>query len=247
MKIRVICMLFLFLNFGCKNEGKLTFEPISFTHENCTDCPLVSISIPKALGTSKIDNTVNTAISNEIISLLNFDDEADAPNIQSAVSSFQIEYEAIKERFAKESMQWEAKINGEVAFEDRNILTVRLNSYLFTGGAHGYSTTRFLNFNKRKGVQLENEELFKNKEKFEGLAETKFRSQEKIPAKKPINSTGFMFETEAFYLPENIGYTKDGLQLFYEQYEVASYADGPIVLTLPYKEIKNHLAIKLKL
>lgn len=246
MKIHVICMLLLMMCLGCENDAKLTFEPIDFDTYNCTDCPLVAISVPKALGNNKIDNTVNTAISEEIISLLNFDDETDAVTIQSAVESFQTEYMTIKEKFSEESMQWEAEIKGEIAYEDSNILTIRLNSYLFTGGAHGYSTTRFLNFDKKKGLALENMQLFKNQKTFEELAEIKFRAQEKIPAAQSINSTGFMFETEAFYLPENIGYTKEGLQLFYEQYEVASYADGPVVLTLPYEEIMGYLALSMK-
>ncbi|MEO0900921.1 MAG: DUF3298 domain-containing protein, partial [Bacteroidota bacterium] len=33
-----------------------------------------------------------------------------------------------------------------------------------------------------------------------------------------------------FHLSENIGYVPEGIQLIYNQYEVASYADGPIVL-----------------
>ena len=53
-----------------------------------------------------------------------------------------------------------------------------------------------------------------------------------------------MFENDEFYLPENIGFTQEGLQLFYEQYEVASYADGPIILTLKYKEIEPYLKFK---
>ena len=78
------------------------------------------------------------------------------------------------------------------------------------------------------------------------LAEAKFRSQEKIPATQSINSTGFMFDGEAFYLPENIGFTPKGIQLLYNQYEVASYADGPIILTLPYEEVKEYLTVKIK-
>ena len=55
-----------------------------------------------------------------------------------------------------------------------------------------------------------------------------------------------MFDGETFYLPENIGFTQEGIQLLYNQYEVASYADGPIVLTLSYKEVKDYLTVKIK-
>ena len=55
-----------------------------------------------------------------------------------------------------------------------------------------------------------------------------------------------MFEKEKFYLPNNIGFTKKGIALCYNQYEVASYADGPIVLTLPFNEVKKYLSTRIK-
>ncbi|MEO0900922.1 MAG: RsiV family protein [Bacteroidota bacterium] len=64
---------------------------------------------------------------------------------------------------------------------------------------------------------------------------------EKIPQDENINITGFMFDGDVFHLSENIGYVPEGIQLIYNQYEVASYADGPIVLTIPYTEINKYL------
>ena len=54
-----------------------------------------------------------------------------------------------------------------------------------------------------------------------------------------------MFERDEFYLPENIGLTENGLVLLYNQYEVASYADGAIELILPMNEVKNYLTRKI--
>ena len=94
---------------------------------------------------------------------------------------------------------------------------------------------------------METMELFKDPLEFQSFAEGKFRDQEKIPVNGSINATGFMFEDDKFYLPENIGFTQEGLQLFYEQYEVASYADGPIILTLKFKELEPYLKFKKEL
>ena len=93
---------------------------------------------------------------------------------------------------------------------------------------------------------MEDWELFEDKEGFEQYAETQFRLQQNIPVNNPINSTGFMFEKNHFYLPENIGFTEKGLKLLYNQYEVASFADGPIELTLPYKDIQKFLSGNIK-
>lgn len=241
MKFRFSFLILVLFFFSCEKDTTITFEPLSLKKETCKECPLIEVSIPKAIGKNKIDQVINTALREEVISILKFDDEIDVATIEDAMTSFESENKKLKEKFPEETTQWEAKLQGEVTYEDDYILTIRLNSYLFTGGAHGYSTIRFLNFDKIKTKELDQSELFKDKDSFTEFAETNFRSQEDIPSNAPINSTGFMFENDAFYLPENIGYTKEGLQLFYEQYEIASYADGPIILILAYPEVKKYL------
>jgi hypothetical protein len=239
----LLCFILLI---GCNDDHKLTFEPLIVSDNDCTECPNISIEIPKALEQSKLTETINTALEEELISLLVFDDEIEASSISEAIQSFKNGYEELKKLYPDETTGWEAKISGVVSFEDKNMITIALNSYLFTGGAHGYNTRSFLNFNKRKGKEIENWELFKNQDHFENFAEAKFRIQEDIPQDNPINSTGFMFEQDEFYLPDNIGFTEKGLVLLYNQYEVASYADGAIELVLPYAEVKNYLAKKVK-
>jgi hypothetical protein len=232
--------LFLAL-LACETETSLNFEPMIITEGNCTECAEVIIEVPKALGDAKIVQTINTAIREELISILHFDDSLAVADVDSAIDSFRRGYEVLKEKFTEETMPWEATIRGTVAYENANILTITLDSYLFTGGAHGYSEVRYLNFDKEQALEVENEALFKNLEEFTTFAEAQFRREENIPANASINSTGFMFETESFYLPQSIGYTEQGIQLFYAPYEIASYADGPIVLTLPFESCNTYL------
>lgn len=241
MNIRCVCLFLIVLSFGCTTNNTITFEPISFTGDTCADCPKINIKVPKALGDAPIDQVINTAVKEELIYLLNFDDQQNATDIKSAIGSFTTAYTQLKSQFAEEATPWEVAVTTTISYEDKNIITLQIDSYLFTGGAHGYNTTHYLNFDKLKAIELNTEELFKDFTDFERYAESKFRTQEGLSSDDAINSTGFMFETGTFYLPENIGYTKEGLQLFYEQYEIASYADGPIVLTFPYSELKPYL------
>lgn len=224
----------------------MSFEPLILVDKDCADCPKITIAIPKAVKSTKTASTVNTALREEIISQLLFDDEIEVSDLDDALTSFKNGYTELKELYAEETTPWEAKIEGKVVYEDEALLTVQLNSYVFTGGAHGYTAQRFLNFDKKRGVELENCQLFQNRKAFQQFVEAKFREQEAIPAEASINQTGLMFESDRFYLPENIGFTKEGVQLLYNPYEVASYADGPIVLTLPFKDVKPFLANETK-
>lgn len=246
MRIRYLCFFLVLLSLSCKKDDKLAFEPVTYTGDPCDGCPNINITIPRALTNTKIDKVINNAVTEEIIYLLDFNDENDAVDVESAVASFTEGYKELQHLFVDEAMLWEANITGSISYENTEILTIKLESYLFTGGAHGYQTTHYLNFNKPEALELDTEDLFKNLPDFEKYAETKFRTQEGIPDKGDINSTGFMFETGSFYLPQNIGYTQEGIQLFYEQYEIASYADGPIILTFPYSELQKYLAYSPK-
>ncbi len=246
MKKSFYLLLFLLLSLGCENDGKLTFEPLQLTGESCKTCPEIEINIPKALDDIAVSRAINGALEEEIISLLSFDETEDIANMEDAIASFHNSYKALKAKFPEETIGWEAKVDADIIYEDDTILTLVLNAYTFTGGAHGYGSTTFLNFDKLKGIELENWELFDDLESFQNFTETKFRIQEDIPQDENINATGFMFERDTFHLAENIGYTKDGVQLVYNQYEVASYADGPIILTIPYNEINKYLKRKVK-
>jgi len=235
----ILFVFFLFI--CCQKENKLTFEPYQFETEACDNCTKININVPQAMDNSKLAHTINSAVREEVISLLHFDEESEVSDIDTAIKSFESGFFKLQERYEDESTPWEAKVASEITFEDATILTIALDAYIFTGGAHGYSSKRFLNFDKTKSSELENWQLFKDSLAFRRTAELKFRTKESIPQDKPINYTGFMFERDSFHLPENIGFTEKGIKLLYNQYEVSSFADETIELVLPYEEIKKFL------
>lgn len=241
---RYLLLIFL-LSAGCGKEEKMVFEKRIYEGENCSGCPEIKIELPIALDTRKISETVNDALKEEVISLLAYDQDQPPADIPEAVTSFKKGFEKLQNEFPDETVPWEADIEARVSFENEELLTIGLNSYIFTGGAHGYGSTRYLNFHKKSGRELDNSELFRNHKRFAEFAEDQFRSQQGIFPDRPINSTGFMFERNEFYLPENIGFTENGLKLLYNPYEVASYADGTIELLLPYNDVKRFLKLKI--
>ncbi len=243
--LRFLVLLSL-LSIGCGKEEKLVFEQQTFQGENCLGCPEISVSIPVALDNRKISRTLNGALTEEVVSLLTYAEDKQPENIPEAVSSFRQGFEKLQDEFPDETAPWEASIEASVTFENKDMISIGLISYIFTGGAHGYGATRFLNFEKKSGQELDIIDLFKNHKKFVDFAEIQFRSQQNISPDQAINSTGFMFERNEFYLPENIGFTENGLKLLYNPYEVASYADGTIELLLPYNDVKKFMDVKIK-
>lgn len=234
--------LVLLLALGaCVQETAFRMETREFSGEVCPDCPVVYISIPQASGGSALSTAINTSLREEIIDLLDYDDERDATNIEEAISDFQGGFRKLREDFPEELSGWEARVEARTSYESPGVLSLRLRSYIFTGGAHGYEGTRLLNFDRKTGEQLQAAQLFADTLAFRDYAEKAFRRQYQIPGNQPINSTGFMFPDGRFALPENIGFAPEGLVLHYNPYEAASYADGDLVLSLPWEEVRPFL------
>ena len=131
MKKHLCAIFFLTLLISCQTESKLTFEPVQLQGENCEDCPRIDINIPNALDSSPISEAINRSLREEIISILSFTEDKDIDTPEKALQSFTESFKEVKTKFPDE-VQWEAEIEGEVIYEDENIITILMNSYSFT-------------------------------------------------------------------------------------------------------------------
>lgn len=240
-----IFIIFLCLIFtSCKKE--LSFENETFKEKSTipckNECPEITIEVPVAKNIKVISDSINKKVFFVIKEIVFFGEDSTKVNdYQSLSKSFIDSYEEMREKFPNDTFGWEAKIIGNVEFQSDSILNLKVDHYTFTGGAHGYQGYRSLLFNTKTGKAILNNQLFKNKEDFKAFAEKAFRAKYKIPAEANINATGLMFENDKFQLPQNIFYTSEGLLLYYNSYEAASYADGPKEILFSYNEVNKYL------
>ncbi|MBP4141316.1 DUF3298 and DUF4163 domain-containing protein [Flavobacterium sp. P4023] len=247
MKYFIIYTLLLFSVAQCSNE--LVFKDESFQKKTtlpCTgDCPAISVKIPVADGVPVVADSINKKVFSVLKEIVYFGEKPyTSKDYNGLLTSFINSYEKLQKEYPNDKFGWEADIKGSVKYQSENILNIEINHYTYTGGAHGYQGLRSLLFDINTGKSISNDQLFTNREAFKAFAEKKFRAKYKIPANKPINATGLMFEKEKFQLPQNIFFTDKGLLLYYNSYEVASYADGTKEILLSYKEVNDYLAIK---
>jgi len=220
------------LFFACKEDSTLIFSEVNITTDNNT---LVEVNIPKAFGDSVISNNINSEISKLIISRLNIGDPetSSSKTIEESISAFNNEYRSFISDFPESTQPWEAQIDGEVMFQSEKVISISLTFYTNTGGAHGSLQISLLNFNALTGKQIENNNLFNDLEAFKRIAKTHFDNT--------VKDKNTLFEPDNFILPENIGYTEDGLMLLYNVYEIAPYSTGTIEFTIPYNEVDSVL------
>lgn len=246
MKYSVLSILFL-LCISCSKE--LRFESESFEKTTTLDCnencPSINLTIPVAKNSDVIADSINKSVFTTVKSIIDFSDKPNnSSNYEQLASSFIQAYEKLKKDFPKDHFGWEAKIEGELKHRSENILNIEIKHYTYTGGAHGYAGLRSLIFDPKTGKRIANEKLFKNWKLFKAFAETKFRNEYKIPRDQPINSTGMFFENDVFQVAQNIFFTKKGITLHYNPYEIAAYADGSRELLISYEEAKDYLITK---
>lgn len=240
-----ILSAFLLLAFtSCHKE--LSFDIETFEKESAIpckkDCPKIIIAVPVAKNIPVVADSINKKVFSVIKEIVYFEeDPSKANDYKSLAASFISSFEEMHKKFPSETFGWEAKIKGTVEFESDQIINIKIDHYTFTGGAHGYQGFRSLLFDPKTGKTISTNAIFKNEKEFKAFAEKEFRAKYKIPATSNINATGLMFENDKFQLPQNIFYTNQGLLLYYNSYEAASYADGAKEILFPYATISKYL------
>lgn len=263
MKRCLTLALSLLLLTGCKDDKKettvtespdetaaLSFEQKTYAKKSTIckkECTYVDIKVAEAAkGDKAIADSINAALFKVARSIVYFGEKpTNAKNYEELTSMFIQSYDDLAKKYPEEAAwAWEAKINASKEYQSDNIINFKVNNYMFTGGAHGYEGNRSVIIDAKTGKTLNRADLFKDEKGFTAFVEKKFRTQFNIPAGKPINSTGLMFENNRFTLPQNIFYTDGGLLLLYNPVEIASFADGAKDLVIPYSEVQQFLKVK---
>ncbi len=250
----IYLLLLLAVAISCKKELPVTISAESFSEKelpacNFISCPEISINYITINGEGNRSKKINSAITNFIVAALYLGDEEIDPkarSISEAATQFIEMYRTHSAEFPDMQLEYFADINVVEAFSSTNLLSLEMHQYLFTGGAHGYGATQFHNFDAQTGLELSVEEIFTTLDTFKNFVEGKFKTAYEIPEGDSINSTGFWFDDGTFYLPETIGFTETSLILIYNQYDIASYAAGPVELEIPLGEVEPYLAIPIK-
>ncbi len=236
-----ISLLFLFLTliFSCSNETKtVSFENNSYENHYEAD---ISVSIDEAIGNSELSKIVNFKIKEAIISTLS--DVTKKTSLESVLEDFDTEFITFKKQFPEASHPaWELHIETEKVYQSEEIITLSINTYEFKGGAHGNDKIKFLNLNANTGEVYKLNDIVDNSDDFKALAKDHFLKS--IDADKENNQIEDYFFGKPFQLPENIGFSEDGLVFLYNVYEVASYDQGYTEFVIPFDAVESYLKVE---
>jgi hypothetical protein len=213
-----------------------------------TACPEVSVSYISYEGKAKKVQAINDSISHFIIGALNLGDpdaSAIAQNPHDAIQFFIKDYWRDTSEFP-DINEYEAEVLVVENFRSENLISISMSQYSYIGGAHGYSNISYKNVAVKTGEVLTNNDLIKDTKGLSELAEKKLREKYNLPELDGLNTTIFWFENDEFYLSNAIGLENGNLVIHYNQYEIASYVDGPINIEIPFTEVASFLNYSLE-
>jgi hypothetical protein len=239
---------------SCNREQPLSISAENFTEKqlkacDTASCPEITVNYISIPGDEDRSVKINSVVKEFIIEALYLGDETSNPtakSIEEAATQFVNMYHTHTAEFPDMQLEYYVDINIIETFLTNEVLCLEMHQYLFTGGAHGYGATFFDIFDAQTGDKISLEDLFSDMSAFTSLAEMEFRKDHNIPKDGSINANGFWFEDDTFYLPESIGLRESNLVLIYNQYDIASYAEGPIELEIPLSKIKSYLSISIQ-
>jgi len=126
-----------------------------------------------------------------------------------------------------------------VLYNDRDFVVIDFLADAYTGGAHGnYSSLMYCLDVKRKKQMVLSDIVTIDSNNLQRILEQNLRKQYNIKASEGINKVLF----DDFLKPnKNFYFNGKGLAFMYNPYEVASYAQGQIVVFIPFIELKPYL------
>lgn len=232
---------------GCEEEAKTEgFESIVLSGDICPDCSIVTVQYPQMIEESPLQRVIERSIREEIIEALTLQESGLAGTIEEAMESFQAENRRINRRFSDENAQWEAEITGKVLHKSARLLGIHLSFDINAGGAHGNVYDHLLTFDVERAREIEIDEVLRINDEFVSVAERHFRDDQGLEPGQNLNEGGFIFLSNHFELPETMGLGTNGIVLLYQQGEISSAMDEPVVAIIPYSEASRFLKDSFK-
>lgn len=247
---------FLMGLFGCNqaaDQSPVSLQKIAYQYTGEGQCDTtkrrgVSVSAQyiqlagESSATHSINDSLRAMVASGITDWVDSVDLAQAPaarlDLATGARLFSVSYQKMGEEGRMFGGCWELQVDCDTTFSSPAILTVRQETYTYSGGAHPNTQTRLQSFSRRTGHALQLTEVVSDTTALLGLVERAFRKQQDIRAGQDLEAAGYFLRDGQFFLPGTFGIGRDGLIFLYNPYEIAAYAVGPIQLTVPYSSLK---------
>lgn len=196
----------------------------------------VDLSYPLAEG-GRLADSINAKIAG----LLKADICSDCPEDCACTPEQSVDSMMARKKSdpAMDRIPYEFNSSGSIYLR-RGISSVDLETYSFTGGAHGQTVGYICNFDNSTGAELSVGEMFTDTVRLSQMNREAFKAYLKAKDIPDVESYLFV-DVDELSLPQNIGFDEQGVVMLYNQYEIAAYVFGQSRYVLPYTSVDSIL------
>jgi len=203
--------------------------------DNCSgdDCAKVAVDLELYEGQPEL----NQAVRRRMVQQLGGSGENQEPPPESLEEAAERFLTTAEEIPGEGSRGWELSGESQQLGRWKDLLTVAIDSYEFTGGAHGLPVTRWLNWDlaAHRPVSLGQVIIPGQEDAFEDAAR---RAHDRW-LDKEVDSDEDFRQAWPFQESSDFRLTRKGLVLHYDVYSIAPYVMGQPTLTLPWKDLEG--------
>ncbi|MGP9690077.1 DUF3298 domain-containing protein [Psychrobacter sp. AOP22-C1-C5] len=210
----------------------------------CTErenCPKIEVEYLKT-NHDWINNITNTRINNVVVNSKPAESvptktKNTAADVKSAIDGF------INSQFVDqpEDRQWpyELTVRPNYLGHVNDFELFEIESYSYTGGAHGMSYNEYLIFDltAKTQVKLDDMLIAGQEPRFKALAHDAYKTW----VKTFDNDVSSYEKNWPFTLSDNVTLTDKGIDILYQPYAIGPYAAGMPVLSIPYAKLNKVL------
>lgn len=213
-----------------------TVQNMCNTRDNCPEIDIKYINTNH----SWINNIINAQINQLTANIAQTDGSLIVPPISNAQVKKSLD-NFVRSSFmdAPEGRTWgySLSINPEYIGHVQDFELFRVDSYVFTGGAHGMPYSEYFIFDPSTKKQVKLQDILQpnKKSRFTALAYDAYKSWV-----KSIDEDVSTYEKSwPFMLDDNITLTDKGIDIQYQHYAIGAYVYGMPVLSIPYSKLRG--------
>lgn len=221
----------LAMSFGSCDSTKGGAE-VSFTLLMPADSGKAAEQIRQFLQKSRVASITSSMDSAYVHSFGELDEKV-------AFAALDKNYKDFKKDFPDAPGCWEINQKGDTLLTTRKIIAYQLDLYSFLGGAHPNSNKQFTLFDRQTGVVVPFHAFVTDSVALLNKTEAAFRRLEHLQPADNLEEKGYFLDNHQFFQADNCTFTREGVLVYYNPYEIAPYVRGPIQLVIPYADLKG--------
>ncbi len=241
VKLLLIFSLMFYIFISCSHSDRPEFKKVKYEKRvgDCGNdiCVNIDLSYYQMEGESEVAKTFNALMEKTVFGKMSFSDKPENQSKEELVTAIVKDYQDFKKEFPDaRTGGYEQETESEITYESNSLITFKVVTNLYSGGAHSSHLVEFLNIDPETGGKKNILDIIKDRAGFNAYVEKLLRKRLKMSDTDKWADFTFMDE---FHLPENIGMTSRGLELVYNEYELLPYSEGITTIVIKNDKLKE--------